>query len=111
MTSTDFNFIKVISNTLSLTKTDIEIIKTLISERGGLLISDLIQKIRRSERNVRNRLDELIRKGVIKREIEILKNRRLAYRYYIESNDNIVNRVKRCLLEEIRELNKFKCLY
>ena len=107
----NLNFIKAISNTLNLTKTDIEIIKILISDRSGLLVSDLIKKIRRSERNVRNRLDELIQKGIIIREIEILKNKRLAYRYYIESNDNIVNRLKRYLFDEIQELNKLKCEY
>ena len=111
MTLKNLNFIKAISNTLNLTKTDIEIIKILISDRSGLLVSDLIKKIRRSERNVRNRLDELIQKGIIKREIEILKNKRLAYKYYIESNDNIVNRLKRYLFDEIQELNKLNCEY
>ena len=110
MSISNLYFIRTISNALNLSKTDIEIIRTLISEKGGLLISDLIKNIRRSERNIRNRLDELIKKGIIKREIEILKNRRIAYRYYIESHNYIIDRVKTYLLDEIRELNRIKCM-
>ncbi len=102
------SIIKIVFSTINLTKTDIEILKLLISSKGGLLISDIIQKIKRSERNIRKRIVLLIEKGFLIRKIEILNNKRLAYRYYIESEKNIIDRITNQLYLKIENLNKLK---
>jgi predicted DNA-binding transcriptional regulator len=102
------SIIKIVFSTINLTKTDIEILKLLISSKGGLLISDIIQKIKRSERNIRKRIVLLIEKGFLIRKIEILNNKRLAYRYYIESEKNIIDRITNQLYLKIENLNELK---
>ena len=106
---TNQKFIKTISTALKLTKTDIEIIMALISDKGGLLINDIIGKCKRSERNIRKRLNLLLKKGILQREIEVLKNKRIAYRYFIESKNKIIEETKKHLLEHIHALNKLFC--
>ena len=104
------NFVKTISMVLNLSKTDKEIIKTLFTEKGGLLVHDITYKIKRSERNVRYRLDSLLKKGLLKREIEVLNNRRLAYRYFIESKNRFIEEAKNLLFKRINELNKLQII-
>ena len=99
-------FINTIVTILNLTKTDLEILKILISLKSGLLISDISKKIKRSERNVRKRINILIEKGLLRKKIEVLENKRLAYRYSIESNKDILEGAKKYLTEKINELNK-----
>ena len=88
---TNSSFIKTVVSTLNLTKTDAEILKILISMNSGLLISEIIEHIKRSERNVRKRLNILIEKGLLKKKMEVLENKRLAYRYSLESDKNSLN--------------------
>ena len=97
--------IKTVVSALNLSKTDAEILKALITKKGGLLISEITGCIKRSERNVRNRLDFLIKKGLLKREIEVLRNKRLAYRYSLESAKTIVEKAKKHLFRGIDKLN------
>ena len=98
-------FIKTVVSALDLSKTDAEILKALIIRKGGLLISEITDYIHRSERNVRNRLDLLIKKGILKKEIEVLSNKRLAHRYSLESVEKIVETAKNHLLKKVGELN------
>lgn len=99
-------FVNTVVSVLNLTKTDFEIIKILISLKSGLLISDISKHIKRSERNVRKRINILIEKGLLKKKMEVLENKRLAYRYSIESKKDIVDGAKKHLSEKINELNK-----
>ena len=98
-------FIKTVVSALDLSKTDAEILKALIIRKGGLLISEITDYIHRSERNVRSRLDLLIKKGILKKEIEVLRNKRLAHRYTLESVEKIVETAKNHLLKKVGELN------
>ncbi len=98
-------FIKTVVSALNLSKTDAEILKALVIKKGGLLISEITDYIHRSERNVRNRLDLLIKKGILKKEIEVLSNKRLAHRYSLESVEKIIEEAKNHLLKKIGELN------
>ena len=98
--------LKIIISTLNLTKTDIEILKLLISIKGGLLISDIIKYIKRSERNIRKRVKLLNANGIIIRKIEVLENKRLAYRYSIETEKKIIEKVTDQLNWKIENLNK-----
>jgi predicted transcriptional regulator len=98
-------FIKALSIALRLTKTDIEIILVLISYKGGLLINEIIKKSKRSERNIRKRINFLIKKGILHRKIEVLKNKRIAYRYFIESKNKIIKEAKKNLIDYMHMLS------
>ena len=98
------SFIVKVADTLNLSKTDIEILTTL-HERRKLLVSEIAEHIKRSERHIRQRLHVLHEKRFLKREIEVLKNKRLAYRYSLEPGKKIVEEVKSHFSEKISELN------
>ena len=100
------SLLKIINSTLNLTKTDIEILKLLISIKSGLLINDIIKYIKRSERNIRKRIMLLIKHGIIIRKIEVLENKRLAYRYSIETEKKIIEKITNKLHLKIENLNK-----
>jgi predicted transcriptional regulator len=97
--------VNTVASVFDLSKTDTEILMILFTKKSGLLISDLTKLLKRSERNIRNRLNSLLEKGLLKRNIEILKNKRLAYRYSIESNTKVVEKTKNHLIKHIRDLN------
>jgi len=99
------SILKIVISNLQITKTDIEILKLLISKKGGLLISDIIRNISRSERNIRKRLKMLINNGILQRKIEVLDNKRLAYRYSIESEKRIIEIIINQLNWKIENLN------
>jgi hypothetical protein len=80
-----YSLLKIIVSNLKFIKTYIEIIKILLSKKGGLLNSDIICHIRHSERNIRKLLKMLLIIVILKRKIEVLDNKLLAYRHSIES--------------------------
>ena len=98
-------FIKTVASTLDLSKTDVEILKALITKKRGLSISEITDYIHRSERNVRNRLDLLIRKGLLKRKIETLSNKRLSYKYSLKPAEKIARITKSYLFKKINKLD------
>ena len=100
------SIIKMAKSILNLTKTDIEILKILIPIKSGLLISDIINIIERSERNIRKRIAFLSKIGILKRKIEVLENKRLAYRYFIEKENIIIEKITNDLHWKILTLNK-----
>jgi predicted transcriptional regulator len=99
------SLLKIINSTLHLTKTDVEILKLLISIKSGLLITDIIKYIKRSERNIRKRVKLLVNDGIIIRKIEVLENKRLAYRYFIETEKKIIDKITNQLNWKIENLN------
>ncbi|MGF3555208.1 MAG: hypothetical protein ACQXXF_08115 [Thermoplasmatota archaeon] len=98
------NFIKKVADTLNLSKTDVEILITLYKKRK--LVSEIAEHISRSERHIRQRLHFLHGKRFLKKEIEVLKNKRIAYRYSLRSIKSIAVEIRRDLLKKLDELDK-----
>jgi len=99
------NFIEKVAAALNLSKTDVEILITL-HEKRKLLVSEIAEHISRSERHIRQRLHVLHGKGFLKKEIEVLKNKRIAYRYSLRSIKSIAVETRRDLLKKLDELDK-----
>jgi len=99
------NFIEKVAAISNLSKTDVEILITL-HEKRKLLVSEIAEHIKRSERQIRQRLHVLHGKGFLKKEIKILKNKRVAYRYSLRSITSIAVETRRDLLKKLDELDK-----
>jgi predicted transcriptional regulator len=95
--------IKNIAEVFSLSKTDTEIMNAL-SSRERSFVSEIAESVRRSDRGIRGRLNLLVEKGLIKKEIGVTKNKRLAHIYSLESVKNILGRAKKLLLKKIDEI-------
>ena len=89
---------------LGLSQTDLEIIH-ILSQKEHLLVTEIAEKIKRSRRHVCQRLSALIDKGILDRELHVLHNKRVAYRYSLKSSDHIARHVRVHLLNTIAELD------
>jgi predicted DNA-binding transcriptional regulator len=99
------NIVLKIVAILNLSKTDAAILTTLYREKN-LLIAEIANRINRSDRHVRQRLHHLLEKGVLKREINLLSNKRLAYKYSLRSIGSIVDNIRGDLLKKINEVEE-----
>ena len=89
---------------LGLSKTDLAIIHSLSHEQK-LLVSEIALQTQRSKRHICHRLSILLEKGLLERELHILHNKRVAYRYSLLSTDRIVQRLREHLLRTLSELD------
>jgi predicted transcriptional regulator len=89
---------------LGLSKTDLAIISSL-SRDQKLLVSEIASQTRRSQRHICHRLSLLLEKGLLKRELQVLHNKRVAYRYSLLSVDQIAQRLRKQLLQTLSELD------
>ena len=92
-----------VKHILNLTKTDLAIISSLSCDQK-LLVSEIAHQTNRSKRHICERLSLLLEKGLLERELHILHNKRVAYRYSLLSADRITQRLREHLLQTLSEL-------
>ena len=95
--------IEKIALLLGLPKTDIEIIVAL-EKKNHLLISEIAHEIKRTPRHVRQRVQFLTKKGFLNKEIEVLQNQRIAYRYSLIPLDKMKTRARADILGKLKEI-------
>ena len=98
-------FLKEAVHVTDLSRTDLEILK-VIYQGKHLLISEIVERIKRSERHIRGRLKILQENGFLKKDIEVLNNKRLAYIYSLRSMDKIGREIQIKLFKKIDEIDK-----
>jgi predicted transcriptional regulator len=96
--------VQKVRHILGLSKTDLAIISSL-SRNEKLLVSEIASQTRRSKRHICQRLSFLLEKGLLERELHILHNKRVAYRYSLLPADRIAQRLREQLLQTISELD------
>ncbi|HVQ01371.1 MAG TPA: hypothetical protein VMT57_07635 [Candidatus Thermoplasmatota archaeon] len=89
---------------LGLSKTDLAIISSLSYDQK-LLVSEIASQTHRSKRHICDRLSLLLEKGLLERELHILHNKRVAYRYSLSSTDRITERLREHLLQALSDLD------
>jgi len=98
-------FLKEAVHAMDLSITDFEILQALY-EGKHLLISEIVERIKRSERHIRERLKILQENGFLKKDIEVLNNKRLAYRYSLRSVEKIGREIQTKLFKKIDAIDK-----
>ena len=93
-----------VKHILDLTKTDLAIISSL-SRDQKLLVSEIAHQTNRSKRHICERLSFLLEKGLLERELHILHNKRVAYRYSLLSTDRLTERLREHLLQTLSDLD------
>lgn len=104
------NVAKITTEILGLGKTVTDILG-VISKNNEMLISDIAEKIKKSERSVRKYLKTLVDKGLLERKIEITRNNRLAYKYSMRSPEKIFEILKIDLAAKIDKVESLKTKY
>lgn len=95
---------KEFSEISSLPQTSSNIL-VAIAKEGKLLISEIAQKVKKSERIVRKHVGALLEKGFIERKIKITRNNKLAYNYSLRPINEIVKIVRRDLTLKLNRVN------
>jgi len=95
--------VQKVRHILGLSKTDLAIISSL-SRDQKLLVSEIASQTQRSKRHICQRLSVLLEKGLLERELHILHNKRVAYRYSLLSSDQLTQRLREQLLQTLSEL-------
>jgi len=95
--------VQKVRHILGLSKTDLAIISSLSCDQK-LLVSEIASQTQRSKRHICQRLSFLLEKGLLERELHILHNKRVAYRYSLLSTDRITQRLREQLLQTLSEL-------
>jgi predicted DNA-binding transcriptional regulator len=93
-----------VKHILDLSKTDLAIISSLSCDQK-LLVSDIAHQTKRSKRHICDRLSYLLEKGLLERELYILQNKRVAYRYSLLSIDRITERLREHILQTLSDLD------
>jgi predicted transcriptional regulator len=96
-----------ISSFLNIRATGRKILQVLAKSRGGLLVSEIIARSRRSERAVRAHLKHLLQLRLIKRKSVVTKKGKLAYRYLIPRVDELVESTQAEIIRQLRKLESY----
>ena len=96
--------VQKVKHILRLSKTDLAIISSLSSNQK-LLVSEIALQTHRSQRHICDRLVLLLEKGLLERELHILHNKRVAYRYSLLSSEMITERLREHLLQTLSDLD------
>jgi predicted transcriptional regulator len=104
------NVAKITTEILGLGKTVADIL-SVISKNKEMLISDIAEKLKKSERSVRKYLKTLVDKGLLEKKIEITRNNRLAYKYSMRSPEKIFEILKIDLASKINKVESLKTKY
>jgi len=98
------NLIAEVSGILGIPATGRMILDSLIRTGKKLSVSEITAEIKRSERSVRAQLKILADLELVRRNITITKNGRLAYQYFAPRINELVETAKRETLRRLRGL-------
>lgn len=89
------DFARAFSKALGLPRTAALIIHALSRARRALGVSEIVRRVRSSERSVRENLRILLRRGILIRKVFVTANKKLAYAYSLGSIETLVKAAKR----------------
>jgi len=95
-----------ISDILGISATGRKILNLLVRTKKKLSVSEIITKIKKSERSVRAHLKVLTMLKLIRREMTITKKGRLAYRYFVLRAGDLVKSARKETRRRLRNLEK-----
>lgn len=98
------NFIAGISDFLNIRATGRKILGILTRNKGGLLVSEIIVRSKKSERAVRSHLKLLLQLRLIKRKKVITKRGKLAYRYLALRTHELIKTARKEMFWRLRSL-------
>ena len=99
------NLIMEISSFLNIRATGRKILEVLAKSRGGLLVSEIIARSKKSERAVRAHLKLLLQLRLIRRKRVVTKKGKLAYRYLVARANELIESTQ---AEMVRQLHKLE---
>ncbi len=95
-----------LSGLLRMSTTDREILALLLRTKKKLCISEIMARLKRSERGVRERLGSLHRMGFVRREPVVTKRGKRAYRYFTLRAHELIKSAREEMLRRLHRLER-----
>jgi len=99
-------FGRAFSEALGLPRTATRIIDALARTRDRLGVDEIVRRVRRSERSVRENLMLLVRRGILDRRILVTANKKLAYVYSLKPVEDLVAAARGDLALVLRRIER-----
>lgn len=96
--------LEALLRSLGVRKTELRIYRLLLEKKRPMRITEIVKEVGISERSVREHVLSLYRKGMLRR--ELIQQGWLGYTYTAVSPAELLENIKRNILEKISELEK-----
>ena len=96
-----------ISGFLNISATGRKVLEVLARNRGGLLVSEIVARTKRSERAVRAHIKHLFELHLIRRESVVTRKGKLAYLYLVPRADELVESIRAEVLRQLHRLESY----
>ncbi|WP_456367410.1 transcriptional regulator [Thermococcus sp.] len=96
--------LEALLRSLGVKKTELRIYRLLLEKRRPMRITEIVGELGISERSVREHVLNLYRKGMVRR--ELIQRGWLGYTYTAVSPSELIERIKKSIMERISELEK-----
>ncbi|AIU69651.1 transcriptional regulator [Thermococcus eurythermalis] len=96
--------LEALLRSLGVKKTELRIYRLLLEKKRPMRITEIVKEVGISERSVREHVLSLYRKGMLRR--ELIQQGWLGYTYTAVSPAELLENIKRNILEKISELEK-----
>ena len=93
-----------LAEALRLPRTATRIVDLLARSSRRLSVSEIVTRVRMSERSVRGNLALLLRRGILEREAFMTARRHLAYVYRLRPRDELLRAVRHQFAENLAAL-------
>jgi len=103
---TKLGLIVELSEILGIGATGKKILEALVKSGEKLSVSEMADIIKRSERSIREHIRHLTKLGLIGKEIFVTKNGRLAYRYSVLMEEDLIKSARNEVLKRLRKLEQ-----
>ncbi len=97
---------RAFSEALGLPRTAARIIEALARTRDRLRVDEIVRRVRRSERSVRENLTLLVRRGILERQIFVTANKKLAYVYSLKPVEDLVAAARGDLARALKRIER-----
>jgi predicted DNA-binding transcriptional regulator len=95
-----------VAKAFGLPQTASRIVEVLARTKEKLAVTQIVERVKRSERSVRQSLSVLIRKGILEREVTVTATKKLAYVYSLSPMDEIVHNAREELSKTVAKLEE-----
>lgn len=96
--------LEALLRSLGVKKTELRIYRLLLEKKRPMRITEIVKEVGISERSVREHVLSLYRKGMLRR--ELIQQGWLGYTYTAVSPAELLENIKRNILEKISELER-----
>ncbi|WP_297535505.1 transcriptional regulator [Thermococcus sp.] len=96
--------LEALLRSIGVKKTELRIYRLLLEKSRPMRITEIVRELGISERSVREHVLSLYRRGILKR--ELIQQGWLGYTYTAVSPGELLESIKRYILERISELEK-----